>query len=390
LLSFNAQVIDWIIRIKGESVMRDVKVGFLTQDDLVAELHRRGYGEMTERQIADWRRKELLPPFDVIGAGQGRQRGRARSSWSDGEAVLNQALWVRELLQIYGSVESIRLPLWVLGYPVPLKRVRETLGRPLAELADSMAEAIEDKSRASGEIEDFIEEAAYHHVEKLRRTGAGGLLMPQHALEALINVFLNQGYDLTDGAFELGAEELKEYESAMLQRQAAALTAEGLSDAHLARKDNRLESLFDRAPFIKQYFSLHQLKRAVDECTDGDLQAVSHDLYLLREMALLASKIITILTSEVPAEYKPARADILRPILDIGGALILADLSLRRNGFAQEIDYFLPEALRAFQHGFTEEVELELVEASKIMPGAIETYGPMIVNSFIKELKIGG
>ncbi len=370
--------------------MRDERVGSLTQDDLIAELHRQGYDDVTERQVADWRRRELLPPFDVIGSGQGRQRGRARSSWSDGEVVLNQALWVRELLQIYGSVESIRLPLWVLGYPVPLKRVRQALGRPLAELADGIAEAIEDKSRASGEIEDFIEEAAYHHVEKLRRAGAGGLLMPQHSLEALINVFLNQDYDLTDGAFELGAEELKEYESAMLQRQAADLTAEGLSDAYLARKDNRLESLFDRAPFIKQYFSLHQLKRAADECTDGDLRAVSRDLYLLREMALLARKIITILSQEVSAEYKPARADILQPILSVGGLLILADLSLRRNGFAREIDYFLPEALRALRQGFTEEVERKLVEASKIVPDAIETYGPIIVNSFIKELKIEG
>lgn len=370
--------------------MRDEKVGSLTQDGLIAELHRRGYNDMTERQIAEWRRKELLPPFDVIGGGQGRQRGRARSSWSDGGAVLNQALWVRELLQIYGSVESIRLPLWVLGCPVPLKHVREALGSPLAELADGIAETIEDKSRASGEIEDFIEEAAYRHVEKLRRAGAGGLLMPQHSLEALINVFLNQGYDLTDGAFELGAEELKEYESALLQRQAATLTAQGLSDAHLARKDNRLENLFDRAPFIKQYFSLHQLKRAVDECTDSDLHAVSQDLYLVREIALLARKVITILTSEVPAEYMPARADILRPILDVGGLLILADLSLRRNGFALEIDYFLPGALRAFQQGFTEEVERKLVEASKIVPDAIETYGPILVNSIMQELNVGG
>jgi hypothetical protein len=183
---------------------------------------------------------------------------------------------------------------------------------------------------------------------------------------------------------------LKEYESAMLQRQAAALTAGGLSDAYLAWKDNRLANLFDRAPFIKQYFSLHQLKHAVDECTDNDLRAVSRDLYLLREMALVARKVITILTSEVPSEYMPARADILRPILDVGGLLILADLSLRRNGFAMEIECFLPEALRALQQGFTEEVEHKLVEASKIVPDAIETYGPIIVNSFMQELKVGG
>jgi hypothetical protein len=369
--------------------MTDEKIEALTQDELLTELHKHGYDDVTERQIADWRRKELLPPFDVIGGGRGRRCGRERSSWSDGNLVFNQTLWVRELLQIYGSVERVRLPLWVLGYPVPLRHVREVLGDPLNEIAASIADAIENKARASGEIEDLIEEAAYQNVEEMRRAGAEMLMIPQHSLEAFLNVFMNQGYDLTDGAFELGAEELKQYEDAMQRRYAAALAAEGLNDVNLSRQDNSLMSFFDRAPFIKQYFSIHQLKLAVDECTDDDLRAVQRDLSFLREMALLVRKIITILTSEIPAEYKPARADILRPILSVGGLLVLADLSLRRNGFAQAIDYFLPLALQEFQMGFTEEVERELVEVSKSVPEAIETYGPMIMNALMQELQAG-
>lgn len=368
--------------------MRDGKIGTLTQDDLVAELQRRGYNDVTVRQVANWRRKELLPAFDVIGHGRGQRRGRSRSSWSNGEAVLNQVLWVRELLQIYGSIESIRLPLWVLGYPIPFERVREALGGPLNQIVDDFTDAIENESRASGEIEDIIEGATYNQVEEMRRAGAEMLLMPQHSLEALLNVFMNQGYDLTDGAFELGVEELKEYESAMRQRH-AALAAEGLSGAYLIRQDGGLGSLFDRAPFIKQYFSLHQLKLAVDECADGDLRAIQRDLYLLREMALLVRNIITIFTREIPAEYKPEEADILRPILSAGKLLILADLSLRRNGFAQVIDCYLPEVLREFQKWFTEEVERELVEVSKIVPDVIETYVPIIVNNLIQELQGG-
>jgi hypothetical protein len=369
--------------------MRDEKVGSLTQDELLAELHRRGYNDMTERQVADWRRKDLLPPFDVTGGGRGRRRGRERSSWSDGESVLDQALWVRELLQIYRSVESVRLRLWMLGYPIPLERVREALGEPLNEIANGIADAIENEARASGEIEDVIEEAAYNHVEEMRRAGAEALQMPQHSLEAFLNVFFNQGYDLTDGAFELGAEELKEYESAMQQRCAAALAAEGLSEAYLARQDSSLVSFFDRAPFIKQYLSLHQLKRAVDECTDTDLRAAQHDLYVLHEIALLVRKIIMILTRDLPAEYQPSRVDFLRAILGAGGVLVLADLSLRRNGFAQVIDHFLPEFLREFQEWFTEEVERELIEVSKHVPDVMETCIPIIVNSFFQESQLG-
>jgi|GEM_PF-2766318 len=369
--------------------MKDERVGSLTQDELITELHRCGYDDVTKRQIADWRRKDLLPPFDIIGGGKGRQRGRERSSWSNGAAVFNQTLWVRELLQIYGTVDSICLPLWVLGCTVPLAHVRQALAGPLNEVAESIAAAIENKARASGEVEDMIEDAVGNHVEEMKRAGAEALLMPQHSLEALLNVFFNQGYDLSDGAFELGAEELEEHESAVHQRFTAALADKGLSDINLARQDSSLVSLFDRAPFIKQYFSLHQLKLAVNECTDSDLQAVQRDLYLLREMSLLVRKIITILTRDIPAEYKPARADILRPILSAGGLLILADLSLRRNGFAHAIDNLLPGALRAFQQGFSEEMERELVEASKSVSETMETYGPILVDIFIQELKVG-
>src|SRR5438105_781158 len=98
----------------------------------------------------------------------------------------------------------------MLGYLIPFKHVREALGGPLSGIADAIAEAIKNESRASGEIEDLIEEATYNHVEEMRRAGAAALQIPQHSLEAFFNIFLNQGYDLNDGGFEAGAEELKD------------------------------------------------------------------------------------------------------------------------------------------------------------------------------------
>src|SRR5215213_623041 len=369
--------------------MSEEKVGSLTQDELLAELHRHGYDDVTERQIADWRRRELLAPFDVKGGGRGRSRGRERSAWSDGKLVFNQALWVRELLQIYGSVESVRLPLFVLGYPVPLRHVREVLGGPLNEIAEGIAGAIEDRARAGGEIEDLVEEAASHNVEEMRRAGAEALLIPQHSLEAFLNVFMNEEYDLDDGAFELGAEELEAYESAMQERCEAALAAEGLGDVDLARQGRSLTSFFDRAPFIKRYLSLHQLRLAVNECTDDDLRAVRRDLCFMREMALMIRKVITLLTSEVPAEYRPERAGTLRSVLCVGGLLVLADLSLRRNGFGHAIDYLLPAALKELREGLTEEVERQLVEVSKFIPDIIETSTAMMMNIFTREAQSG-
>lgn len=95
------------------------------------------------------------------------------------------------------------------------------------------------------------------------------------------------------------------------------------------------------------------------------------------------------LTSQISAEYRPATTDILRPILSVGGLLILTDLSLRRNGLGQEIDYFLPAALQEFRDGITKKVERELVEAGKQIHDALEIYIPVVLNILTQEPQAG-
>jgi hypothetical protein len=106
-------------------------------------------------------------------------------------------------------------------------------------------------------------------------------------------------------------------------------------------------------------------------------------------MALLAHRLLTTLMSQIPEEYRPATTDILRPVLGVGGLLVLADLSLRRNGLGQVIDHFLPEALQEFRDGITEEVERELAEAGKLIHDAMETYIPVVMNVFTQESQAG-
>lgn len=42
-----------------------------------------------------------------------------------------QAVSIIELLKTYDRLEDLYLPLWQLGYPIPLHRVRVALGQPL-------------------------------------------------------------------------------------------------------------------------------------------------------------------------------------------------------------------------------------------------------------------
>jgi hypothetical protein len=266
----------------------------------------------------------------------------------------------------------------MLGYPIPLTCVRRALSEPLNAVACS----VEAEAGSSGELEDLIGDAAYSHVKEFESAKVEVFQVPQDSLEAFLNVILNQGYDLTDAAFEFGVDALKEYERAARERHAAALAAEGVDANFLSQQDGGVMGFFAQAPFIKEYFSLHQFKQAVDKCTDADLRAVERDLGVLREIALLLRRMLTIITRDMPEDFKRPAAEVLPAIFFAGRILIWADLSLRNRGFAQMIEYYLPEALRKFREEFNEKLERELSEASKAFAEAMEKSIEIITNGY--------
>ena len=351
--------------------MEPIGTETLTQDELVAKLQKRGYRDVTARRVADWRVNDLLPSFDLIGGGRGKHRGWESSSWSNGEAILNQAIWVCELLKLDRSFENLYLPLWILGYPVPLARIRAALSKPL----NATARAIESEAGTSGEIEDIIGDAAYEITQMMKRIKAEMLQLPQETLEAGVNIFFNEGYDLTDAPFQDAVEELREWNQTIQQMRAAARGGEGTGDddAIPSQQPDSLETIFVHAPFFKEYLSLPRLKQAVDECTDDDLRMVERDLQIMREVALLFRRMIVILMRDMPAEFKAPPAQILPSIFRAGKLLVWADLSLRRNGFAEVIDYCLSELLNKCREEINEKLELEMAAASPHIAAAMKT-----------------
>jgi len=94
--------------------MQETQSKILTETALVAELQRLGYSSVSVRTIQEWRRRELLPDFDQKGQGLGQGAGRRPSVWTDGQAVIERAAWVSDLIRVYGRMESAYLPLWML------------------------------------------------------------------------------------------------------------------------------------------------------------------------------------------------------------------------------------------------------------------------------------
>lgn len=358
--------------------------GYLTQDELVAELRRCGYEDATARRVAAWRGHDLLPPFDRIGGGHGRSQGRERNSWLDGETVINQALWICELLPGYRSLDDLHTPLWMLGYPVPLEHVRRALGEPLDSITRMFMEV-----GSAGELEDLIGDAAYDYAREMARAGAKLFEVPQAVMEAALNLIFNEGYDLSDAPFEDGVSALEEFDRKTSEEQSAMLAARGVEPSE-TRRGGSLGNLFRYAPFIKECLSVPRLKQAVDESTEEDWLAVERDVDLLREMALIAHRMFRILFRDLDPKYDEPPASALRPLFTCGKLIVLADLSLRRRGYSEMINAYLPVAAAYVREKCDEKLEQDLAEISPAVASAVDSTVDMMIESFRSGEKTDG
>lgn len=346
--------------------MKQQKQRTLTQDELIAELNRRGY-EVTKRALTDWRANDLLPSFDNAGAGG----GRSRYLWFRSEPIIQQSVWVCELLRIYNSFGSLYLPLWMLGYTVPLVRVRQALSEPLNYITRS----IETEVESSGDLEDLIGDVAYDMTEKMKRMEVDLMQVPQEAYEAIVNVLFNKNYDLTDAPFEDAVEALKNWMQSVQRSKGEDVAG----DAVTPRQTDGAESLLAYAPFVKEFLSAHQLKRAVDECTEDGLHVVGRDLDAVREIALTLHKLLAIMSRDMPVEFKPTSAQILPSLFMFGRLLIWTDLSLRHKGYGETVEHCVGTLLRKCREEVNEQFEAELAANSRNFATAMETTYTMMV-----------
>jgi hypothetical protein len=129
-----------------------------------------------------------------------------------------------------------------------------------------------------------------------------------------------------------------------------------------------------RSPSVCKFCNtlLQRLKPAVDECTDEDLAAVGRDLEVMREIVLLFRRVFAAMFDYFPNEIKPTTEDVLAMLFRLAKWFVWADLSLRRSGHGERIEYCLTETLRGLQADFNENVEQELAAAGPEISAAVE------------------
>lgn len=352
----------------------------LTQKGLVRRLHRLGYRDITERRIADWKNKGLLPKFNRRGAGLGKGKGKAESTWTEERSIVERAVWIHRLLELYRSSESLHLPLWILGYEVPFGLVRAALLGPLEQIAEmfevealSKLEGVETYERKDGIIEDYIGDLSHDWVRKEKFAGLLGI--PQEVIEATMNIFFNPDYDLKDLGFEDGFRQFAIWKQHINDEivPAVSLGVDAGEDIPAPMRPEGVELVFTQPTFFQERLSVDALRDAVSVASEDDFLNVQEDLKVVRIVTGPIGEMFVTLMNHAKIRPLPTLHDVLPDVFRIANLLVLIDLSMRRHGFGPKLDHARVEVTRKFQEDFSEITEDALAHIGPEIGGAFRT-----------------
>lgn len=351
----------------------------LTLKALVCRLHRLGYRDVTERRITDWKNKGLLPQFDRRGAGLGKGKGKTESTWIDGRSIVERAVWVHRLLEIYRHTENLHLPLWILGYSVPAELVREDLLEPLdaiAEMFETEAvgklEFVEPYERKDGIIEDYIGDLTHDWIRKEKFAELLGI--PQDVVEATMNIFFNPDYDLADLGFEDGNRQLSVWKNRVNDEIMPVLSRgfDESSDTPAPIRPEGIELLFSQPGFFQERLSVKALRKAVADASEIDFQNIQEDLQVVRTAIEPMGEMIVTLMKHAKIQRLPTLLDVLPNLFQIANLIVLVDLSMRRHGLGPQLDQARVEVTKKFQEDFSQITDEALAEAGPELADALK------------------
>lgn len=341
-----------------------------TQDELVRDLHLLGYEDVSLGRVAEWRKSELLPPFTSVGEGQGRGAGRKKGYWSNPAEVLKQAESIIELLKSYRRLDDLYLPLWQLGYSIPLDRVRAALGEPLVGAAKELDIQIDGRSAIEDTIDDAVADIMHGKLPLVKAPDDADA-----ALSAAVNVVTNAEYKF-DEEYEYGVSKLKEWEQCIAE-QCKKLLGDAIAvNPEFVGHDNHI---FPNAAFINQHLSLPYLAAAVQTCTDKDLVRVHRDLEIGREILKLLKQLYELVMPYLPPTWRTLPND-MTVFFTFGRLFIWADLALRQQGFGSLVDEIMPAILEAMHKDY-EKAAKEITAVGPQIENAVAAFERLLLEN---------
>lgn len=298
-----------------------------TEQHLIRTLDRLGY-KVTKRRLTDWRERGIMPP--LCSAGQGRGKGRCYF-WSEPD-VLKHAITVCELLAYYRRVDDIYLPLWLLGFGVPLEVVRRKIMEWYGGLMQSLAGLTEE------EAEDVCDKMAMSDLQWSDLPDLGGnqhhIIIAGSTLVATMMRSLSPCHMPT-------VSDLEELTSS-LDQSARAL--------ELYEQRSSLQTIFSQDPemlrawvkFIEENCQPQQVQQMLLEVDDAILMRCQSDLRMLLNLFSAIARLNGL---------GVALHDLRIKLVPLTVCLLFGDLLARHSGFGGAIDEFVRSASDLMQRG---------------------------------------
>lgn len=364
--------------------MKQIPQKHLTETELVLELEKAGFETVSKRAVGEWRREGFLPDFDVNGRGRGKGLGKTESVWQHPDSVIERAKWISRMRSVGIGYEDLHLNLWMLDFDVYPEDVRDSLLEPLVariEMLEAEAQEFQKKwqldERTDGIIEDVINDGATEAIAKMPRNPFEPLIMPQELLEAISNILLNPEYNLDDFSFAETFSVLEEYNDKIQKFDSELFEAEDLKLESSNKQIQTVIDLLNNADFIQRHFSLHQVEKAVRECTNEDLAEVQNDMRIIVKIFMIFAQTTKAVLPHISfsPEDTGATDQLLPSLFGIAELLVLADISFRRNGYSETINWARGQVLDKIETEFSETARKQIEESAPVIGQALnETF----------------
>jgi hypothetical protein len=305
-----------------------------TQDELITELGRLDRAA-TKRKLTDWTARGLLPPLEHRGLGKGKG---SVYYWRQPD-ILNQAVAVHDLIEYYRFAESLYVPLWVMGFEVPIEKVREKLMRDIDESMEEL--------RVRGSVE------------------------PQALKYTLYDIALEQDKVSPDVAYLwLGALFNPEVEPNDLDIEYAIEgigTIGASSEVKRTRDQKKREKQWMEAglAFVREHFSVPRRRRVVSDAADEEFRQVQIDTQMLWRIVRDWFGLFT-----DSHEWQQQLKHQMRGCNELGLDVALLDLSLRHAGMGNRIDRLLRMADVYSRRVLTNRTVRETLQKRMLIPEA--------------------
>lgn len=296
----------------------------LTVSKLRGNLDKKGIS-LTERILTDWRSKELLPP--LTRKGKGILKG-TENYWEQPH-IFKQAYTIFQLMPYVNRVGELFIPLYLLGFEVPIDMVRLELDRwskkRIIELNPNNSPQEELEFLMEGKADQI---ARYTPKEEKTKLSLDSI---QYMSQMLLNLYVNSNFKL---------DELRLIELVLELRTGMELTNLEFGNSSTLPSQSQLKKYGEKIYLaIQKYASLPNLNLLINKASNEKYEQAKKDFLEVKNFVKIFY--LKVCSDEVKTLVIREKQDLLKVFIKLSPLFLALDISLRMQDLETNLNQIL-------------------------------------------------